>query len=201
MSSPIEPGDCLGRKLLIVGDVNTGKTTRTGSILEDFCRRGLAPRIAVLDLAPHIPPAIAAARGLKGVGGALKLPGGCDLLAIHERLEAPRLTSASEAEAIAKAASNKALVDAALQRIAASGRSILFVNDISMYLQAGSADELAPHLARPDTVVANGYFGERLGGGELTRHERAQMERLRAWFERAGNVMTLTTSYEVPGRR
>ena len=195
MSSPLGPGNCLGRKLLIVGDVNTGKTTRTGSILEDFCRRGLGPRIAVLDLAPHIPPAIAAARGLTGVGGALALPGGCDLLAIHEQLQAPRLTSASEAEATAKAASNKALVDAALQRVAASGRTILFVNDASMYLQAGTADELAPHLARADTVVANGYFGERLGGGELTCHERAQMERLRAWFESAGRVLMLTKTY------
>jgi len=201
MNSPIEPGDCLGRKLLIVGDVNTGKTTRTGTILEDFCRRGLGPRIAVLDLAPHIPPAIAAAHGLTGVGGALKLPGGCDLLAIHEQLQAPRLTSASEAEAIAKAAGNKALVDAAVQRVVASGRGILFINDISMYLQAGTADELAPQLARADTVVANGYFGQRLGGGELTRHERTQMERLRAWFERAGTVVTLTTTYQVAARR
>jgi hypothetical protein len=191
MSSPIEPGECLGRKLLIVGDVNTGKTTLTRHILADFCARGLGPRIAVLDLAPHIPPELAAQRGLRGVGGHLDAPTDCGALTIREQLEPPRLSSATEAEAMQKAARNKALIDAAWPRAAIAARDIVFVNDVSMYLQAGSADELISRFAAADTVIANGYFGERLGGGELTRRERAQMERLRAWFEGAGGVVVL----------
>jgi hypothetical protein len=66
---------------------------------------------------------------------------------------------------------------------------------VSMYVQAGSADELIARFAPAHTVVANGYVGERLGGGELTRRERAEMERLRAWFEGAGSVVLLTKTY------
>jgi hypothetical protein len=195
MTAPVEPGECLGRKLLILGDVNTGKTTLTRRILDDFCGRGLGPRVAVLDLAPHICEQLAAQRGLRGVGGHLDAPPDSGALTIREQLEPPRLSSASEAEAMGKAARNKALIDAAWQRAGAGTRDILVANDISMYLQAGSADELVARFAAADTVIANGYFGERLGGGELTRHERAQMERLRAWFEGAGRVVVLTRAY------
>jgi hypothetical protein len=40
-------------------------------------------------------------------------------------------------------------------------------------------------------VIDNGYLGTRLGGGELSRREQAQMNRLRAWFAAAGTVLTL----------
>jgi hypothetical protein len=194
-SSAAEAADWLGRKLLIVGDVNTGKTTLTRHILEGFCARGLGARIAVLDLAPHISPELAAARGLRGVGGHLDAPPNDGVLTISEQLEPPRLSSSSEVEAMGKAARNRDLLDAAWQRAGLAGRDILIANDISMYLQAGSADALIARFAAAHTVVANGYFGQRLGGGELTRRERAEMERLRAWFEGAGEVLALTKTY------
>lgn len=193
MTPDLEPGDCLGRKLLIVGDVNTGKTTLARRILQDFCARGLGARIAILDLAPTIPPEIAQARGVRGVGGTLEAEPSSPAVRVRPPLQAPRLTSSSEAEAAAKAAENRRLIEAAWQEL--RPRPILFVNDISMYVQAGLASELAGRLAAVETVVANGYLGERLGGGELTRHERAQMEQLRAWFAGVGRVITLTTRY------
>lgn len=194
MTAEFEPGDCLGRKLLIAGDVNTGKTTLARRILRDFCGRGLGARIAILDLAPTIPPEIAAARGVRGVGGTLEADPFSPAVRLRPLLQAPRLTSASEAEAAAKAQENRRRIEAAWQELPA--RAILFVNDVSMYLQAGLASELAGRLAAAETVVANGYLGERLGGGELTRHERAQMEQLRDWFAQAGRVITLTTRYD-----
>lgn len=191
MSAPVEPADCLGRKLLILGDVNAGKTTLARRILHAFCERGLGTRIAIVDLAPAIPPEVAAARGVRGVGGTLEADPAAGVLTLRPALQAPRLTSTSETEALQKAEANRALADAAWRELDGAGRDILFVNDASMYLQAGSADALIARLAPLGTVVANGYFGERLGGGELSRHERAEMERLRAWFERAGSVLVL----------
>lgn len=195
MMDPIDPAQCLDRKLLIVGDVNTGKTTLARRILEHFCALGLGPRIAVLDLAPHIPPELAAQRGLRGVGGVLEVPCGCDVLAIHEQLAPPRLTSTSDVEAQDKAAANKRLIDAAWPRLELGTRSVVFVNDVSMYLQAGTAAELIERIEPAATVIANGYWGERLGPGALSRHERAQMQLLRDWFERAGSVLPLRTAY------
>jgi hypothetical protein len=195
MTSPlVDAADCLGRKLLIVGDVNTGKTTLARRILQDFCARGLGPRIAILDLAPTIPPEIAQARGVRGVGGTLEADAASGAATTRPLLHAPRLTSSTEAEAMAKAADNLRAIEAAWHGLPA--RDIVFVNDVSMGLQAGHAEDLVARFASVQTVIANGYLGERLGGGELTRHERAQMERLRDWFTQAGRVVTLTTRYD-----
>lgn len=190
MSDDIGPGDCLGRKLLILGDVNAGKTTLARRILDDFRARGLGARIAIVDLAPAIPPQVAAARGVRGVGGTLEADPATGVLVVHPALEAPRLSSSSEAEAQRKAAANKVRIDRAWP-VVAGGRDIVFLNDASIYLQAGSADELIAKLRGAATVVANGYFGQRLGGGELSRHERAEMERLRDWFRLEGEVIEL----------
>lgn len=196
MNASMEPGDCLGQKLLILGDVNTGKTTLARRILQDFRARGLDARIAILDLAPEIPPQIAQARGVTGVGGTLTAEGSAAVVRSRPLLQPPRLTSASEAEAAAKAARNRTLIDAAWQGLPA--RDILFVNDLSMYVQDGPASELVARFAPVETVVANAYFGERLGGGALSRHEREEMEQLRDWFARVGRVITLTTRHDAP---
>ena len=189
-----DAADCLGRRLLVLGDVNTGKTTLARRILQAFCDDGLGERIAILDLAPTIPPEIARQRGVRGVGGTLEAAEGSQAARVRPLLHAPRLTSATEDEAAAKARENRLRIEAAWHELPA--RPILFVNDLSMYLQAGVASALVERFAAVETVIANGYFGERLGGGELTRHERAQMQLLRDWFEAHGRVLTLTTRYD-----
>ena len=58
---------------------------------------------------------------------------------------------------------------------------ILFINDVSLYLQRGSLDRLWETLLKADTVVANGYVGERLKddlGTGLSRDERRRMDEL-----------------------
>ncbi len=184
-------GDCVGRKLLILGDVNTGKTTLARGLLDDLCRRNLGARIAIADFAPQIPETLARAKGLVGVGGNLRPPAGSGVLYVADRVAAPRLSSTTEAEAVAKARLNREVIERLLQDVSAQPRDILFVNDITMYLQAGTADDLIIRLTPAGTVVANGYWGERLGGGELTRHERAETDKLKAWFETAGTVVVL----------
>lgn len=163
-------------------------------MLQDFRARGLGPRIAILDLAPTIPPEIARARGVRGVGGTLEADPSSGETYVRPVLHAPRLTSSSDAEAAAKAAENLQRIEAAWQDLPPA--PILFVNDISMYLQAGRTGDLVDRLASVPTVIANGYFGERLGGGELTRHERARMAELHGWFTAAGQVVTLTTRHD-----
>jgi len=39
------------------------------------------------------------------------------------------------------------------------------------------------------TVIANGYWGEKLGEGILSRRERAEMKRLSAYFAINGQVL------------
>ena len=192
------PGtECLGRKILVIGDVNTGKTTLCKRWLNGLCQQGLGARIALLDLAPTISPELARKRGIVGAGGELRAPEGSGVLDLRAHLEPPRLSSSSESEALEKAAHNAQLIDALLRRLEPQ-RDILFINDVTLYLQARSAASLIESAGfdRRTTLVVNGYRGERLGGGALTRHETAEMSELERAFAEKGAVVRLTHRYD-----
>jgi hypothetical protein len=182
--------DYLSRKTLILGDVNTGKTTLTRAVLEAMlCRRDLGGRIAIVDMAPEIPEKLANERGLPGVGGKLMPPEGRDILYLGGRFEPPRLSSRTEAEALQKALSNQRRIEGLFDRIDIQSRDILLVNDVSIYLQAGTAENLTRWLDRAATVIANGYWGKRLGGGTLSKRERTETAKLKIYFEQKGRVL------------
>mgnify|MGYP003587233383 FL=1 len=191
----LPPDDPLGKKLLVMGDINAGKTTLCRQWLARLCAQGQGGRIVVLDLAPDIPPALAQARGLAGAGGYLLPPPDSDVLDLRTHLHAPRLSSATEAEAEEKAAHNARAIEALFDRFPqpGSGRDVLFVNDVTLYLQAGCASTLIGKIGRADvtTLVVNGYWGQRLGDSALSRREREQTRRLREHFANHEKVLDL----------
>ena len=193
--APCLPADLLGKKLLVMGDINAGKTTLCRQWLARLCAQGQGGRIVVLDLAPDIPPALAQARGLAGAGGYLLPPPDSDVLDLRTHLHAPRLSSATEAEAEEKAAHNARAIEALFDQLPqpGSGRDVLFVNDVTLYLQAGFAADLLGNLGKADftTLVVNGYWGQRLGDSALSRREREQTRRLREHFANHGQVLDL----------
>ena len=132
--------------------------------------------LAVVDLAPRTPDELSARVGLKGVGGKLIPPKEAGCLYLTTTVVPPRLSSKTEEEAELAAEGNRKRIETLFETFAGSGCPILFINDLSLYLQAGSASRLAVWLDKADTVVANGYFGEKLGGGRLTIRERGEME-------------------------
>lgn len=174
--------DITGKRILITGEVNTGKTTLARELMNTLCFRGLSHRMAVIDMAPEIPEEIALRRGMKGVGGRL-VPAACEgVLYLTVPLRPPRLSAGTEEEALAVAAQNRELIDGLFARFRTYPRDILFINDVSMYVQAGRADDLLRWIAGTPTVVANGYYGLRLGTGTLSRREAEEMEKLIASF-------------------
>ena len=187
---------CLGKRILVIGDVNTGKTTLCKRWLSELCQQGLDTRIALIDMAPTIPPELALKRGIVGAGGELRASLGSEVLDLRAHLEPPRLSSSSESEALEKAAHNAQLIEALISRLEPV-RDILFINDVTLFLQARSAASLieAVGFDRRTTLVVNGYRGERLGGGALTRHETAEMGELEKAFANPGKVVTLTHRY------
>jgi len=184
MNRVIDTADFLGKRILILGDVNTGKTTLTQRILDAMCVQGLGPKIAIIDMAPEVPEALIRGKKLTGIGGRLQSPAGEDVIYLRDDLVPPRLSSKSEAEAEEKAIQNARKIEVLFWKYHELGREILFMNDISLYLQAGRAAQLIRWMGRSQTVVANGYLGERLGGGSLTRRERKEMETLKIFFDR-----------------
>jgi hypothetical protein len=185
------PEAYLGSKTLILGDVNTGKTILTRKVLEALCRRDLGGRIAIVDMAPEVPEKLAKEKGLPSVGGKLTPPEGHDILYLGGHFEPPRLSSKTEEEAMEKARQNQRISEGFFRKFDGQSRDILFVNDVSIYLQAGTTENLTRWLEQAATVVANGYWGERLGGGTLTERERTETANLKAYFEQKGRVLIL----------
>jgi len=58
------------------------------------------------------------------------------------------------------------------------GFKVLFINDVSIYLQAGDLKSLLTYLSSIPVVIMNGYYGSSLGGGSLGERERRNMEEL-----------------------
>lgn len=205
-----------GKKTIIIGDVNSGKTTMSRKILETWAASLPGDRIAVIDMAPGISggfpmtetianrsndlktisfseisrtgkkPVQPLAKGggeLKGIGGRLIPPKNTGVLYLADLIVPPRMTAASEDEALRLAERNRARIDALFREFKNNGREILFINDISLYLHAGTAGDLKAWLEDVPTIVANGYWGESLGSGALSRRERERMLSIQEYFD------------------
>jgi hypothetical protein len=71
-------------------------------------------------------------------------------------------------------------MDQALAEYQAAPAAALFINDVSLYLQAREPELLLEALAATPTVIMNGYHGRALGDDAFSQRERARMERLAA---------------------
>lgn len=170
------------KRTLVLGDVNAGKTTFCRAILEAMLREGLATRIAVIDFAPEISTTGRDLSNLRGVGGKL-LVNDREVVWLSDTFIPPRLSSKNEQEALRKARENAARGLALFKRYGELPRDILFINDISIFLQSESARRVMELTVSAKTIVANGYYGEKLGAGALSLWERTEMESLRDHFD------------------
>lgn len=153
----------LGRRTLFVGDVNSGKTLRTRRILEAFLCAGHGPHTALLDLAPE---------AVGRVGGKLAPPAGSPVRYLTTEIVAPRLTGVSPLQVRSLAQANAVRIEALFEQLHRRPARILFVNDASLYLQAGAFDRFAALLAIHPTAVINAYYGRSFADSALTRRER-----------------------------
>ncbi len=161
----------LGRQTVWAGAVNSGKTTRTTAILEQFLVAGYAQEIAVLDLAPD---------PVRGIGGKLSFVKPPGLLYLTAQLTAPRLMGRDAAEIQHLASVNAQNIENLFAELERQPRNILFLNDVTLYLQAGSLQRLLSVLQNSSTRIINAYYGDSFADSELTRRERELTEALMA---------------------
>lgn len=152
----------LNRKTLIMGDVNRGKTRRTLAIVESLCRRNLAAQMVLLDLAPET---------ITGIGGKMAVPHP-DILVLSPVIHPPRLTGRDSAHVLRLARINAETIEPLLERALASARTILVVNDASLYLQAGVLEKFLTVLNAFPTAVINAYAGRSFAPAPFTEIER-----------------------------
>jgi len=168
--------EALGRRILIMGEVNSGKTSLTDRLLGEAVSLGLRG-ITVIDMAPEA----ATVKGLT-VGGRLRNIGNPEVRCLRARgLKTPRLSARDADELMSYADHNRRATEALLDDFLRRPTSNLFVNDVSIYLQRGDIERLWRAFESAETVVANGYYGEKLKedhGTGLSSRERTMMEEL-----------------------
>jgi GTPase SAR1 family protein len=174
--------EALSKKTLIMGEVGSGKTRLTNRLLEEALSESLQG-ITVIDMAPE-------ATTLKGisVGGTLRGAENPRVRCLRaDIMKTPRLSARDADELIEYADHNRKITGGLLDDFTLKPTSILFVNDVSIYLQRGEINRLWRAFEAAETVVANGYYGERLKadyGTGLSSRERTLMEELASRMDR-----------------
>ncbi len=164
-------GELRGLKTLIVGEVGSGKTALTASLLAQALEAEPIDAITVLDFAPES----FMVRGIR-VGGVIseyiQLPGG--LRYLKARVRGPRLQSRSRGEALAIAEENARETSRLLEAYVRDPTPVLFINDLTIHLHAGSVMLAARALEEAQTAVVNAYMGSRIPAEppEIARRER-----------------------------
>jgi len=185
-SSILSYKELRGKRTIIVGDVGTGKTQLTKRLLLEAVD-GTDEAITVLDFAPPVK----VFSGVK-VGGFLIEDANPTVRYLKSSLiETPRLSARDGDELVRLAELNKKITESMLEEFMRSPTDVLFVNDASIHLQRGSVRSLWRAFAAAETVIANGYMGERLRedyGTGVSEREKVSMRQLAAKMDK---VITL----------
>lgn len=183
MSTNYSLRDLLNRKILILGEVGTGKTHLTANLLRQAAQAGFINKITVIDMAPRT----LLVEGEK-FGGCLRDTTGevVGVRFLEALSNAPRLTGKTKEEILRLVRENTSNIEKLLKLYLASPTQLLFVNDVSIYLHSGELGLLPDVIAAADTFVGNGYFGRRLApdrGTGVSQRERRAMLRLKDFVD------------------
>jgi hypothetical protein len=159
----------MNRRTIIIGDVNSGKTSQTLNILKLFLKAGHAKKIAILDLAPD---------NIQGIGGKMEPPPDESLFYLTTSILAPRLTGKDEDHTLRLAEKNATAIEKLFTKFFRQKREILFVNDVTLYFQAGDFERFIHILDTTSTHIINAYYGHTFSDSELTRREKNLTEAL-----------------------
>lgn len=169
----------LGRKVLIIGDVGSGKTLLTANLLDQAVGMGYCHQITVIDMAPPTMDF----HGMR-IGGILaevtKAAAEVRYLKPKE-VKAPRAMAENAEELMRLANFNRQVIAKTLTEYLQNPTPLLFINDVSIYLQAGGIMKVLSAIHESQTCIANGYFGKKLAvdfGTGISRREQTMMRRL-----------------------
>lgn len=176
----INPIETIGKKVLILGEVGSGKTALTAKIVQELMLLIEPKEITVVDMAPEV---------IGEIGGKLS-----DFLGLSLELRylspakvyAPRTMSDSRRQVIEYAKRNRDAIEPLLDEFLKKPTKVLIVNDITLYLHLGRLEKIVDCMRLTDTFVANAYCGAKLkedfGAGISTR-EKQMVEELATYTD------------------
>jgi hypothetical protein len=186
--------DFILKRTLIVGDVGVGKTRMTIQILGDALAKGYSKDITIIDMAPG--SLVYEDRKIGGsISEMIELPREVRYLK-PSMVWAPRLSARSPGELLSMVEANRISIEPLLREFVESPTSILFINDVSIYLQSGCYKAVIEALEASKTFIGNGYYGGSLSfdyGTGISRVERYLMDLL---IKKMDHVINLSEAYE-----
>lgn len=159
---------CWGKRTLILGEVNSGKTRLTLELLAGIIDQR-EEDVAVLDLAPE---------KTRGIGGKMEVPATPHISYYTTQIIPPRLRARDIDEVEAYSLQNAEAIESLFSTYLKDHRGVLVINDVSLYLQKGQLEELLKVLEPSHTIIMNGYYGKSLGESPFSDREKEQMDRL-----------------------
>ena len=148
----------VGKKILIIGDVGAGKTKLTLELISQAVEAGYAKDTTIIDMAP----ATKLVKGKKIGGRLLEIMEMLEQLRYLTpiRVETPRLSAEDADHLLHLIKLNHDAILPLLQDFINKPSTVLFINDISIFLQSGSSEAVLSTIETSETFIANGYYGK-----------------------------------------
>lgn len=171
--------DFIGKKVLITGDLASGKTALLARLLDEAINSKLGAKIAVIDMAPgeRLINSHLAGKTVKQYLKNLEL---VQYMA-PRKVYAPRIDGKTKPQVEKLAQANANSLGALLDEFMDKPYKILFVNDITLYLHRGELSRVLKAIRKCSTFVANGYRGKFPAddrGTGISRRERRLLDKL-----------------------
>lgn len=163
--------DLLGKKVVITGEVGVGKTRLLAELVDEAALEDDL-KVAVLDLAPdvQISPNITVGASVKTYCRHLN-----QVNYLRPRvILAPRVQGRNREEVLDLALKNASTIEPLLVSLTSTPPDVLFIDDLTIYLQAGKIDLLTTLISKVVTFIATAYKGKTLlddKGSDLSRAE------------------------------
>lgn len=180
-----------GLRILIVGNVGSGKTALTARLLGEAVAAIEPAKITVIDMAPERQQFNEFVVG-GSLNDYLRNNQGLRFLVPVRKLHAPRIEGRSSEEVLRLARTNATIIEELLKTFLRDPTPVLFANDVSMYLQAGDTKTLLKTVGLANTFVGNSYCGLSLEDDHqsgLSERERSGLVALKSAMDK---VLTLS---------
>ena len=179
-TSQLTAEDVIGRRVLILGEVRSGKTALLARLLKELTEVADAKEITVIDLAPQ---------RIGEIGGKIS-----DYLdSVEEirylspkRVYTPRVTGSSREEVLAYAELNRSLMEPLFAEFVQRATKVLVLNDVTLYLHAGELGRILNCVKLAETFVATAYYGSRLAqdrGAGISIREKKLIRKLASYVD------------------
>jgi len=180
----------IGKRVLILGEAGSGKTALAARVLEELMMLFGPAEITVIDMAPH----------RKGeVGGRLSEITNLvkELRYLRpKRVFTPRLTGTSRKQVLKYAELNRMAIEPLFNMFVRKPTRILILNDVTLYLHAGSLETVLKCMRLAETFLGTAYSGSKFAedsGSGLSAREEQLVKELSSYMDQVVEIDRSTT--------